>query len=354
MTGEDLNVIEPSLPAPIDIASEETEAMGAIWDRVNVQNGADRGDGGKFKSPAAAEGAQGDSPKGEGAADAQPSPVVGVAAPAHLPQAIKADWDKIPESARSAIATHQAEMDRKFGEIGKQYGAVKPIADKIMGAASQFPEFKGFTPDQIAEGAVQLAAVQARLESGSEDARVSTIMEVAKTYGVLPALAKAFGQQGDGNQLVTGLQQKIATLESRLSKVGNPDSIRETVSMTLKERETETLVQNFAANEGKDYWADVEAAMPTFIKAVMDKGEGKAPQEIIADAYDMAINALPDVRAKVRASEANATAAGPDPKRTEAARKAASINVPSTSSGKERVMTEDELLSAAYERKMAS
>jgi len=243
-------------------------------------------------------------------------------------------------------------MDRKFGEIGKQYGAVKPIADKIMGAASQFPEFKGFTPDQIAEGAVQLAAIQARLESGSEDARVSTIMEVAKTYGVLPALAKAFGQQGDGNQLVTGLQQKIATLESRLSQVGNPDSIRETVSMTLKERETETLVTDFAGKA--EFWADVEAAMPTFIKAVMDKGEGKTPQEIIADAYDMAINALPDVRAKVRASEAKATAAGPDPKRTEAARKAASINVPSTSSGKERVMTEDELLSAAYERKMAS
>jgi hypothetical protein len=349
-TGE--NITTDAVANPDSVITEDS-AMEAIWDRVNVQNGADRGDGGKFTSPAAAEGAQGGSPEGEGAVGAQPSPVVGVAVPAHLPQAIKTDWDKIPETARNEIAKLSGEWDRKFGEVGAQLKTAKPIADKIMGAAQQFDAFKGMSPEQIAEGAISLAGVQAALMKSPESA-VSMIVEVAKTYNVLPQLAKVFGQQGDGNQLVTGLQQQIANLENQLSQVGNPDTIRETVSMTLKERETETLVQSFAANEGKDYWPDVEASMPTFIKAVLDKGEGKAPKEIIADAYDMAINALPDVRAKVRASEAKVTAAQPDPKRTEAAKRAASINVPSGGVGKERQLTEDELYGAAYDRKMAS
>lgn len=357
MTGENLN-LDTGAAAPETVT--EDAAMEAVFDRLVTQNGADRGDGGKFVSPAAAEGAPaGDAPPegGEGAADAQPSPVNGVAAPAHLPQAIKADWDKIPETARTAIAAHQAEMDRKFGEIGKQYGAVKPIADKIMGAAQQFPEFKGFTPDQIAEGAVQLAAVQARLESGSEDARVSTIMEVAQTYGVLPALAKAFGQQGNDNQLVTGLQQKIANLESRLAKAGNPETIREQITAITTERETESAVRAFAAKEGvKEFWPEVEAKIPDFIRVIQSDpaSAGKSAEEILTDAYDMAINALPSVRAKVRAAEAKATAANPDPKRTEAAKKAASINVPSNGVGKERQLTEDEAYGAAYDRKMAS
>lgn len=348
-------------------APSEDDAMGAVFDRLVTQNGADRGDGGKFVSPGAAEGAQqGDSPAGDvppaggdkGAADAQPSPVTGVAAPAHLPQALKAEWDKMPEVARSEIAKLTTEWDRKFGEIGKQYGAAKPIADKIMGAATQFPEFRGFSPEQIADGAVKLAAVQAAMERGPESA-VSTIIEVAKTYNVLPQLAKLFQGQGqqqgnDNQQQVVQLQQQIANLQAQIARSANPETIRETVSMTMAERETETLVKSFAANEGKDYWADVEAEMPGYIRIVMGRGDGKSPKEIISEAYDMAINANPDVRAKVRASEAKATAANPDPKRTEAAKRAASINVPSNASGKERMPTEDELLAAAYDRRMAS
>src|SRR5690606_7414293 len=110
---------------------------------------------------------------------------------------------------------------------------------------------------------------------------VGTIIQIAETYKVLPQLAQALagkgGEGGQDSQLVTGLQQKIANLEAQLSKVSDPDTIRETVSMTFKERETETLVQQFAANEGKDYWADVEADMPVFIRSVMEKGLATDP-----------------------------------------------------------------------------
>lgn len=347
--------VTPAADTPVADTSEAD--MGAIFDRLVTNNGADRGEGGKFASPNAAPKAEaspsdrGASP-GEEGAGASSEPPSATPAPAHLPGSIKAHWDKFPAEAQAAIAAHQSEVDRKFGEIGKQYGSVKPIADKLTEAVTKFPEFAGMNPDQIAQGALELAAVQVALRKNP----IGTILDIAKFHNVLPQLAQAFqgGEAGDQGQLVTGLQQKIANLEAQLSKVSNPDTIRETVSKTLQERETETLVQQFAAADGKDYWADVEADMPLYIKHVLEKGLAEEPKAVLQKAYDMAINANPDVRAKVRAAEAKATVANPDPKKAAAVRNAVSINVKSSNSGKERSMTEEEAMASAYDRAMAS
>jgi len=360
LTGTELTN-EPIIDTP---ASDTSEAdMGAVFDRLVTNNGADRATDGKFASvdvpkvETASTGDGGVPPVEEGAGDKPVDvPVAGdTPAPAHLPGAIKAQWATATPELRAAIAAHQSEMDRKFGEIGKQYGAVKPIADKLTHATQNFPDFAGMTPDQLAQGALELAAVQVNLNKNP----IGTIMDIAKHYNVLPQLAQAFQAQGgqpvdaDHGQLVAGLQQKISNLETQLSKVSNPDTIRETVSTAFVERETETLVKQFAAADGKDYWADVEADMPLYIKHVLDKGLAEGPKEILQTAYDMAINANPDVRAKVRAAEAKATAGKTDPKKAEAVRNAVSINVKSSNSGKERVMTEDEAMASAYDRVMA-
>jgi hypothetical protein len=93
--------------------------------------------------------------------------------------------------------------------------------------------------------------------------------------------------------------------------------------------------------------------MPLYIKQVLEKGLAQGPNGILQKAYDMAINANPDIRAKVRAAEAKATAGNPDPKRAAAVRNAVSINVKSSNSGKERIMTEEEAMASAYDRIMA-
>lgn len=342
-------------------AVDEDAALGAAFDRVATNNGADRGEGGKFVShKPAPEGAQGgDAPSqdGEGAGEAdKPSPVAGTAAPAHLPQSTKDIWDKLTPEGQAEVARLTGEWDRKFGEQGKLLQTVKPIHDKLTEATAKFPDFKGMTPEQLAQGAIELGAVQVALSRNP----VGTIIEIAKHYKVLPQLAQAFqgkesgeGQPGNDNTILS-LQQEISALKDQLSKAANPETLRETVSTAFLERETEAMVQQFAAADGKDYWAEVEADMPLYIRHVMERGLAEGPKAILQKAYDMAINANPDVRARVRAAEAKATVSANDPKRTEAAKKAASINVPSNGSGKERQMTEDELLAAAYERKMAS
>lgn len=363
MTGEELNPeIEGTAAAEVVTQPDTSEAdMGAVFDRLVTNNGADRGADGRFATAdgkagedngASSEGGE----DGTGEEAANPPVAAGAPVPAHLPQSTKDVWGKMPPEAQAEVARLSGEWDRKFGELGKQFQAVKPISDKLTEAVARFPDFKGMTPDQLAQGAIELGAVQVALSRNP----VGTIMEIAKHYKCLPQLAQAF-QAGNGgeatadqSQLVAGLNQKIANLEAQLSKVSDPNTVRETVSTAFLERETEAMVQQFAAGDGKDYWSEVEADIPLYIRHVMERGLAQGPKEILSAAYDMAINANPEVRAKVRAAEAEkATAAGSDPQRAEAVRKAVSINVKSRSNGKDRPMTEQEAMALAYDRAMA-
>ncbi len=347
---------EPAVETPAAPPSQD-DVLGQVFDRMTRDSGANRGPDGRFVSPNAGTGEppvvaeNGAGSDGVGAVP--PLASVIAPAPAHLPQSIKTDWEKLPETTRNEIARLTGEWDRKFGEQGKQLGQVKPIADRLTAAVQKFPEFHGMTPDQIADGALQLAAVQSSLNKDP----VKTLIDVAQSYGVLAHLSAALqGQEApagaDSTRTIAALERKIAGMEAELKKVANPETVRAEISRTMQEQDAETQVKTFAKD--KEFWADVEAHLPPFIQKALEMGPGKPIGETLSLAYDMAINALPEVRAKVRAAEAKATAAKPDPKLAEAARKAVSINVKSSANGKDRAMSDDEVFGSAYDRAMAN
>ena len=73
-----------------------------------------------------------------------------------------------------------------------------------------------------------------------------------------------------------------------------------------------------------------------------------ATQEtVLKNALDMAINADPDLRTKAAALKA---AAANDPGRVAAAKRANETNIRSTSTGKERKLTEEEELALAWDK----
>ncbi|WP_420959356.1 hypothetical protein [Brucella sp. IR073] len=335
----------------------EDDAMGAVFDRLTKQGGPERGHDGKFtakQGDGADDGAGEASLEGEeGAGEGAPGSTAGDAAPApaHMPQAIKDEWANMTPKAREALATYQGEIDRKFGEMGRFLGENKPIIDRLSTARQQMPElFDGMTPEQLAQGALELGAVQVNLNRDP----VGTILQIAQTYGVLGGVAQALsGQQPTPDQhLVQGLQREIASLKGQLQSLGDPAAINKHVEAMMAQKDAERIIDDFA--KSKPHYTDIEASLPAFIDIAL-KSKPSAPlRDVLEAAYDMAVNAIPEVREKVAASEAKATVAKPDPKRTEAARKAASINVKSTSTGKERPMSEEEAMAAAYDRMMTS
>lgn len=350
--------VQPGAAAAVDTnpAPTEDQALGAIFDKLVTNNGAERGAAGKYASPNAKEAPVGGEAEAGGEQENIQQPPAATAAPAHLPQSIKNIWDKLPEEGRAEVAKLTGEWDRKFGEQGKQMQPMKQVYDRLQEAISKHPDFNGLTPDDLGKGAARLAAVQVAFTRNP----VGTLVDLADSAGIREKLVQALGvkvEAGDQSQIITGMQQKIDNLQRQLEQTLNPERFRETVSSTIEktmaEREAETSLAGWSKDQ--TFYADVEAEMPGYVaKAIEKLGKDRPATEYLTYAYDMAINANPEVRAKVRAAEAKATAANPDPKRAADARKAASINVKSSANGKDRTMTEEEAMGAAWDRSMAA
>ena len=201
---------------PVTVVNDD-DAMGAAFDRVMTNNGSDRGDGGRFVSP---NGQGSDTPGAEGGddgagADGGAAVAATVApAPAHLPQGIKSIWGKLDATDQAEFGKFVKEQDSKFGDVGAQLREMKPFHDEFSNAMKAYPEWKSIPPAELAKGAMQLAAIQAEMNRGPENA-VKSILEIAQTYNVLPALAQVFAVDGEGaanggqansGQIIAGLE----------------------------------------------------------------------------------------------------------------------------------------------------
>jgi len=272
-----------------------------------------------------------------------------IKAPTDLPAALRDQWANIPEAARDAILSSQRDMAGKLAEQGRTVHAVKPIYDVVLRAAQEIPTLKDMTPAQIAEDVFKMATIQGQLAKDP----VGTILGVAQQYGALDGLREKLGgtEPGQASQQNMALVQEVRQLRAQLAKATDPSGIDERINRTFAARDTERAVTEFATSQ--EHWGAVEREMPGFIGIAQQRlGEGASIPDILNAAYDMAIYANPDLRAKVTA--AAQAPAEHDPKRTEAARKAKSVNVTSTSAGKPREMSEEDSLRATYRKAVAS
>lgn len=276
-------------------------------------------------------------------------------APAHLPNDIKAAWAEIPAQARAALLTHTQEQDRKFGELGRQMEAYKPIREIEQEFAEYFNGTKGnYKP---AEAMKYLFTLQRKMDSDP----IGTIYEIANTYGIANQLA----QPTDGTREIASLHQTIKELQGQLAKQNDPSNLEATVSRVMENRTFTEAMNRFASEQ--PFYAEVEASLPAFIEMAWTRlGDTADRMTVLETAYDMAVNAIPEVRAKAQAakeqqtSEANAgsdvskAAKDAAAKRKDAAERAASINVKSTTTGKTTFASEDDALGAAFDRAMSA
>lgn len=368
-------VTETATPAPEpEITVSENDAYDAAYDRLmagrdeseqeaSTDEGQARDENGRFTSTdkpqeakADAKAEQDGAKEGddEAAKQAQQSEEI-APAPAHLPNDIKANWAEIPAQARAALLTHTQEQDRKFGELGRQMEAYKPIREIEQEFAEYFDGTKGsYKP---AEAMKYLFSLQRKMDADP----IGTIYEIANTYGIANQLA----QPTDGTREIASLHQTIKGLQQQLAKQNDPSNLEDTVSRVMENRTFTEAMNKFASEQ--PFYAEVEASLPAFIEMAWTRlGDTADRMTVLETAYDMAVNAIPEVRAKAQAakvqqsSEANAesgaskAAEDAAAKRKEAAARAASINVKSTTTGKTTFASEDDALGAAFDRAMSS
>ena len=266
------------------------------------------------------------------------------AAPAHLPYDIKSNWEGIPVAARDAITALTAEQDRKFGELGRELSTIKPIKETLDNYKEYFDGTKGnYKPEDAVN---YLFSVQRKMDKDP----MGTIMEIAHSYGVADRLVNPT----DGTREIVQLEQTIRELQTRLDKQGDAGNIDERITRTLEERDFSKAIDEFAKTA--DHYAEVEEILPKYIQASWAiKGDQANRMDVLNHAYKMATNEIPEVRAKIEAAKQAKAAEKSDPKRTESAKRAASINVKSNGTGRATTYaTDDEAYGAAYDRAMAS
>ena len=374
MAEENEGVVAVEPPVGQEPEENPLESLGDAYDRAMKDHDKPRDEQGRFapeetkkmieaeqggEPEEAIEATEEDSPSLEGeeagAVDAtdQQHPSEVPPAPAHLPKAIKESWAEIPEAARETISEKLTEYDKKAGELGEEIAKHKDIAS----VSEEFKEYFDGTKASYkpAEAMRYMFNIQRQMDRDP----LGTLYQIADTYG----LREQLGVPADANQETLQLRQQVASLQNQLEEQGNPEKINSVVSQAIEEKEVQKAIDKFATEN--EFYADVEDKLPSFIEVARDIHGDEAPvATVLQSAYEMAVQALPDVREKKEAADKKAKeaekatddkkATAPDPKRAQNARKAASINVKSNASGKPRELTEVEALDQAYERAMAN
>lgn len=333
------------LPAANTEPLNDDAALGAVWDQLEHDNGTARGPDGKFVSanveqdaPVPEEPPQEGEGTGEEGDEAGSSTLTASGAP--LPanwNGMDEDWAKIPADVQAKIATREGELHSRMSEQGRQIGTYKPVYDVVEQNRDLFNGKKRDDGGEITPAfAVQfLMEAQRQIDANP----VASLIQIADRYGMRHHLAAALTGQIPIPQ--TAPQQQPAMTPAEIQRI-----VKEALTEDATVKSANEELSRFAA--GKPLFAEIseDDMVHSIQKARNRLGDTASKQAVFDLAYDIAVNADPDLRAKAAATK---KAAASDPKRVADAKRANGVNVTSTSSGKARELTEDELLAQAYD-----
>jgi cell division protein FtsB len=349
--------------ATVTSGNEDTD-LGAIWDQANADEGdtgAARDESGRFAAkdggdPAAADEGDGGDPnlkdppqEGEGQGEDDEngsSTLTGSAVP--LPanwNGMDEAWKKIPADVQATIAAREQEIHARMSDQGRQISTFKPVHDvfeqnKDLLEGRQTPDGRPVTP---AFAAAFLLEAQRRIDANP----IGSLIEMAERFGLRDHLRAAL----NGQLQYQAMQPPAAAGQNSLTAADVAKIVQDTVQQDQSAKAANEEVARLS--EGKPFISEIpEEDMVHFIHRARAKlGNTASNEAVFNTAYDMAVHADPTLRAKAAAAAApaNGAAAAQEQKRKDAAKRANSVNVTSTSSGKGRQLTEDELLAAAFD-----
>lgn len=347
--------------APAPDASEK--AMGDVWDRLMSEGVTDEG-GEPAETTGPARDAQGRFAKSEAeqVADASPQAPGDASTdqtpghsdrapqatlPANLPPDMADVWQAIPEAHRDRMGKFLHGVHQKMSDQGRALAGFKDVQTVIDDMTQTYAHrFTGENAMRPADAIAFLYNVQKGMDT---DPR-GTFRAIAERYNLPIQFADEVPAAGTEGQHIAQLQNTIAQLNAKISQLGSPDLINSQVTRAMSERETLQAVERFAKE--KPFYSDVEAHLPQFIAIARETKPDASELDLLTEAYDMAVNAIPAVRQKAQAAAAKPAAPKPEDIRAAAAKRASSINVTSTSSGKPRPKTESEAMGEAWDRMM--
>ena len=344
--------------APAEISEEQ--ALNDVWDELQADEAAEKPK--TKKEPPADDIAETDEPDSdetaedgedeatepdeddETAEDEKPA----VEVPTDLPKSVRDAWGDIPEAAQGAILESHRKMGRQLAEQGRLVQGIKPIQDVLGRAVQDLPALANMRPEQVAQEVMQLA----KISNDFSTKPVETMVSLIKQHKLEEPLRKLFaGQQPDqGSMANNQLQQEVQKLQRQLQQVSDPEYLRGQMEQFTSQSQVQTSVEAFS--KSAEHWNLVEEHMPNAIQYVKASRPDASAQDALSAAYDLAVSQfVPEANKATQPGPADIKARpAADPEKTQAARKAKSVNIKSTATGTGRKLTEAEELSRAYDK----
>lgn len=323
--------------APVDGGDlvEDNSAYDKVWDKLS--NG-ERDESGKFAS-AGQETASDDAPakpEAEKQQEVQSAPALKL--PANMTPDMADIFEGMAPEKTAKLSEWADKLHRQMSDQGRQLGALRPVGEVV----AAYPEyFNAQGAPAPAEAFNRLMAVQKILDADP----VAGLRQIAEAYGVT--------DQAFGGGLATEsaqLRSTISELRQQIAAMASPDAIRAQVENSFRERTAVDEISRF--QKEKPLFLEVEAVLPDFVTLAKRRlGDGATPGALLEAAYEMAVFAMPETRAKQTAAAQAAPAVNA---KVEAAKKAASINITGAPAGARKFATDEEAMGAAYDRALSA
>ncbi|MEZ5781825.1 MAG: hypothetical protein R3D70_09370 [Rhizobiaceae bacterium] len=342
------SAIEQSTPMPtgsVDTGYDEDAELRGVFNQVTRDNGAGRDEDGKFSGKKPGEEASpGPQEPAEETTGSEPAEASGVALPGNW-RGMEATWEKIPPDVRAEIAAHQTSIHSKMTEQGRQLTAFRPLQEVIDRNSDLWEgrTAEDGTPADARMAIGFLFEAQRRLQ---EDP-AGSLIEIADRFGARNALIAALIDQG---RAPNGGRQPHS--QPRQTSAGmSPADVARVVEEKMSEAQMASEYRRLASSKPLFDEIDEQDMVHAITKARTKLGEAASPDAVFDLAYDMAVNADPDLRTKAAAaSQPKPAVQTLDPKKTDAAKRANAVNVTSTSSGTAPQLTEEEELRAVFRK----
>lgn len=340
---------EEDLEAQAEIPQEEApeESAGDVYDRL-TQDGPARDENGRFKAQAVeeeqpeAEGEEPETEEPEGEEEEEALSLDGIPEELsnNLPFAIRRHWADIPKEAQEAFLESHMKMHQRAMDAGRVSSELRPLQDAIETAKRTHPALEGMPPEQLGQEIVTLVNIR---ENFVKDP-VNTLLSMAQNIGVMNELAQAMGQEPQENDIMSAVRELRALKNEIPSLIDNRFG---EVQQQAALKQVQAQVEEFAAD--RPHFQLLEPQLAEFIRQTQERQPALEGIKLLEAAYDEAMKHFNLSAPESAPAEAPAT----DPKRTEAAIKAKSVNVKSKA-GKPAPLSGKEALAAAYDRAMSA
>lgn len=228
-----------------------------------------RADDGKFQPKVVAQGAPTgiEVPGKPELAAPEPAPPA-IDAPQSLPDDVKKVWSSLPPAVQQAWSKRESEATQKITTDGQRIKDLSSYEEALRPFQARLQQVNAPPQEYIR----RLAQADQMLATNPAQG----IQEVARLYGI-DLRQMLTGQPDPSNALTT----KISELESRLAD-------REKADEQARLNDATQRIEQF--KKDRPYFDDATDMMDKLIRSGAAKG--------LDDAYDMAINAHPEIRAK--------------------------------------------------------